>query len=282
MGSFLFKDRKISLGDKTQIMGIINVTPDSFSDSGDNSSLDRSISCALEMVQHGADIIDVGGESTRPGSTPVSAQEELQRVVPFIEGLRSCSSIPISIDTWKSSVAEAALIAGADIINDVSGFHRDLEMKNIAAEFQAGCIAMHMRGTPQTMQSPENLIYTDLIEDICSYFRQTTKMLLDAGVRRGSIMFDPGVGFSKNTDQNLSLIKHVDRIRALGFPVLLGASRKSFIGNVLSLVDPRDRLWGTAAAICCGINRGANVVRVHDVREMSEVSLLTDHIRMAD
>ncbi len=276
---FYFKDRFFECGEKTYVMAIMNVTPDSFSENGRNFSLRQALESAKKMIAMGVDIIDVGGESTRPGAAEVSDDEEIARVVPFIKELRRFSDIPVSIDTWKGVVAEAALEAGADIVNDVTGFHRDPALKEVAATAKAGCIAMHMRGTPQTMQSSENLQYVDLITDVCSYFGKTTAMLQQAGVDKERIMLDPGIGFSKNTAQNLELIKKLSSFRELGYPVLLGPSRKSFIGNVLGIKEPEKRVWGTASVVACGIMNGADMVRIHDFEEIIQVSAMADALR---
>lgn len=276
---FQFRGRSLPIGTKTYVMGIMNVTPDSFSEQGRNFHLEQSLENARQMIADGVDIIDVGGESTRPGADPVDAAEEISRVVPFIENLRKFSDIPVSIDTWKSEVARAALEAGADIINDVTGFLRDPQLKNVAAEFNAGCIAMHMRGTPETMQNLENLIYNDLISDISDAFEKIIEMLKKAGISENQIMLDPGIGFSKTVEQNLELIKNQQKFRDLGYPVLLGASRKSFIGKILDRPNAQERVWGTAASVACGIVYGADVVRIHDVKEMVDVCRISDALR---
>lgn len=276
---FCFKDRSFELGKKTYVMAIMNVTPDSFSENGVNFALNRAVENAKQMIAAGVDVIDVGGESTRPGAPEVGVEEEISRVVPFIKALRGFSDIPVSIDTWKSEVAEAAIEAGADIINDVTGFHRDKKLKDVAAKYGVGCIAMHMRGTPKTMQNPENLQYVNLVADICDYFKNTVDMLKSAGVDSSKIMLDPGVGFSKNCDQNLELVKELSKFRELGYPVFLGPSRKSFIGQVLDIKEPEKRVWGTAAVIAVGIRNGADMVRIHDFEEMIQVAGMADSLR---
>jgi dihydropteroate synthase len=276
---FCFKDRSIVCQGKTAVMGIINVTPDSFSENGTNFSLDKAVEEAKRMVLSGVDIIDVGGESTRPGAMAVSVEEEIRRVVPFIVELRKFSDIPISIDTWKSQVAEQAVLAGADIVNDVTGFYRDPELRNVAAKHQVGCIAMHMKGTPRNMQDLENLQYGSIIKEISLYFKESVKLLLDTGVGQENIMLDPGIGFSKSCEQNLELIRSLADFRQLGFPILLGTSRKSFIGEVLGEQIPEKRIWGTAATVVAGIINGADVVRVHDYREMIQVAKVADLFR---
>jgi len=224
-------------------------------------------------------VIDVGGESTRPGAAEIGIEEEISRVVPFIKALREFSDIPVSIDTWKSEVAVAAIEAGADIINDVTGFHRDEKLKDVAAKYGVGCIAMHMRGTPKTMQNLENLQYVNLVADICDYFKNTVEMLKSAGVDESKIMLDPGIGFSKSCEQNLQLVKELKSFKSLGFPVFLGPSRKSFIGQVLDIKEPENRVWGTVAVIAIGISNGADMIRIHDFEEMVQVAKMSDSLK---
>ena len=278
MRNYTFKTahRTLEINNKTLIMAVLNVTPDSFSDGGNYDSTDNAVQKALEMVDQGADIIDIGGESTRPGAQPVSLEEELKRTVPVIKALRKKSDILISIDTTKSEVARQAIKAGADIINDISAFKIDPKMTDVAAETGAGAMLMHMRGTPQTMQ--DNLKYKDLVGEIKTYFKDIIANLAKAGIQKESLMIDPGIGFSKNVEQNLQLINRLDEFLDFKVPILLGTSRKSFIGKVLNLENPSDRIWGTAASISIGIAKGASVVRVHDIKEMKQVSELTDSI----
>ena len=273
---FQAKDRVVKLRNRVLVMGILNVTPDSFSEQGLNFSPEVAVKNGLKMIHNGADIIDIGGESTRPGADPVTVQEEISRITPVLRELRKRSDTIISIDTYKADVARTALEYGADIINDISGFHREDTMKNVAKEFNAGCIVMHMRGTPETMQ--DDIIYDDIIGDLIDYFRRTITMLLDAGIKKEFICLDPGIGFSKTTEQNLYLINNLSIFSRLGHPLLIGPSRKSFIGNVLNIDRPKDRLWGTAAAVCCAIYRGANIIRVHDIEEMHQVCEMTNAI----
>lgn len=268
--------KTIELGKETLIMGVLNCTPDSFSDGGSYENVDSMVKRALEMIEQGAGLIDIGGESTRPGSEPVDEAEELKRVVPVIQKLREQSEILISIDTTKAAVAQAAIEAGADIINDISGFKIDPKMKQVAINTQAGCMLMHMRGTPQTMQ--QFLDYEDIVQDIISYFEEIIRDLVSSGIDRKCLMIDPGIGFSKNVEQNLTLIRQLADFEKLKLPILLGTSRKSFIGHVLEKTDPTDRVWGTAASIAIGIANGAHVVRVHDIKEMSDVTRLSDAI----
>jgi len=278
---FIRKDRDLhtfgpaqyDLSRRTHIMGILNVTPDSFSDGGLYTTIDRAVSHGLKMVEEGADFIDVGGESTRPGADPLSLEEEIQRVIPVIRQLAEKTSAPISIDTYKSSVAERALDAGAVIVNDISGLHFDLRLPDVVARYRASIILMHIKGTPKTMQ--ENPQYENVIEEICSY--------LDAGIARArsagieQIIIDPGIGFGKRLEHNLEIIRKLRELHRLGYPVLVGPSRKSFIGTLLGL-PASERLEGTAAAVAISIMHGANIVRVHDVKEMKRVATVTDAI----
>jgi len=276
---FCFKNRSFNEISHTVVMAIMNVTPDSFSENGLNFSLEKALKEAERMISLGVGVIDVGGESTRPGASEVSIEDEIERVVPFITELRKFSDIPVSIDTWKSDVAEAAILAGADIINDVTGFRRDSKLKGIATKYKVGCIAMHMRGTPQTMQDPRNLHYDCMIQEIVSYFKETIALLENAGVAQENIMLDPGVGFSKTKDQNIELIRSLSVFKELGFPILLGTSRKSFIGEVLNIAEPSRRVWGTAATMTAGIMNGADMIRVHDYEEMIQVAKMSDLFR---
>ena len=278
MRNYTFKTahRSIEINNKTLIMAVLNVTPDSFSDGGSYSSVDIAVEKALEMIKLGADIIDIGGESTRPGAEAVSLEEELKRTVPVIKALREKSDVLISIDTTKAAVAQQAIDAGADIINDISAFKIDPAMKDVALKTGAGAMLMHMRGTPQTMQN--DLHYDDLIGEIKNYFSDIIGDLEEAGIKKQKLMIDPGIGFSKNVEQNLQLVKHLDQFLDFDVPILLGTSRKSFIGKVLNLSDPAERIWGTAASISIGICKGAAVVRVHDIDEMKQVATLTDAI----
>ena len=273
---FRYRNRSINLTDHTLLMGILNVTPDSFSEQGLNFCPQTAVKNALKMVRDGADIIDVGGESTRPGADPVTAQEEIGRILPVVRELRKASGVPLSIDTYKAEVAAVALENGADIINDISGFHREPAMKDVAKKYQAGCVVMHMRGTPKTMQM--NVVYDDIVTELVDYFTQTIATLSESGIGKEYICLDPGIGFSKTVDQNLFLIKNLPVFSQLGRPLLVGPSRKSFIGNVLNIENPSERRWGTAASVSCAIYGGAKIIRVHDVKEMRDVCDMTDAI----
>jgi dihydropteroate synthase len=259
-------------------MGILNVTPDSFSDGG--AYLDRSaaVDRALAMVEEGADIIDVGGESTRPGAEDVPADLELERVIPVVEAVAGASRVPISIDTTKATVAKAALEAGAVIVNDISALRFDPALPGVVESSGAGVVLMHMQGRPRTMQS--NPTYGNVVADVAAELGSWADQAQRAGIAREHIVVDPGIGFGKTRKHNLLLLKHFDRLRELGFPVLVGASRKSFIGTTLE-VPVDQRLEGTAAVTAWVVAQGAAIVRVHDVREMVRVVRMVEAIRDA-
>ena len=268
--------REIRLGGRTLIMGILNVTPDSFSDGGRFASPDKAMEEGVRMVEEGADILDVGGESTRPGSDPVSTDEELRRVIPVIGELAKKVDVPISVDTTKAAVAREAVNCGAEIINDVSAMRFDADMPQVAATTGAGLILMHMRGMPKNMQGG-SLIYQSLFDDISDFLRERLQRAQSCGVERERTILDPGIGFGKTAEDNMRLLKHLSRFRALGRPILTGVSRKAFIGKVMDC-GPGERLEGTAAAVAVAIMNGSSVVRVHDVRIMKKVAVMTDAI----
>lgn len=274
---FDFCGERWMIGDAPIIMGVVNVTPDSFSDGGLYADPETAIERAVDLAEQGADIIDIGGESTRPGSGSVPAREQKRRTIPVIEGLSGRLDVPISIDTVLAAVASEAIRSGATIINDVSGFHRDPEMVELAARTGAGVVLMHMRGTPDTMQ--EMTTYTDLVNDICDYFRETVAMAGGRGVAPEQLILDPGVGFAKDAEQCMKLIAETAQFRMLGRPILVGPSRKSFIGKILPGTRPDEREWGTAAAVACSVMNGADIVRVHDVKEMAQVAKVAAAIR---
>ena len=259
-------------------MGILNVTPDSFSDGGEYYNLDKAIEYSLELVNQGVDIIDVGGESTRPGADTISIDNELERVIPVIKGIRSTSSIPISIDTYKSDVAKEALDSGANIVNDISGLNFDSKMIDIVKNYNVPIIIMHIKGTPKNMQL--NPTYDNIVDEIINYFNTQINLCLDYGIAKSHIILDPGIGFGKQLNDNFILIRELNTFANLGYPILIGPSRKSFIGLTLDLpVD--ERLEGTAAAITASIINGARIVRVHDVLQMKRVQIIADKIRGA-
>lgn len=268
---------RLDLRRRTHIMGILNVTPDSFSDGGLYIDKEKAFKRALEIESEGADIIDIGGESTRPGSLPLSPEEEIGRVIPLIERLRGRLRIPISIDTYKTSVAREAIKAGASIINDISGLRHDPEMARVAAEHQVPVVIMHIKGTPRDMQV--NPVYQDLIGEITDFLRRGISIALEEGVRRDRIIIDPGIGFGKTIEHNLEIIRRLNEFRTLGMPLLFGPSRKSFIGRILDLPEG-ERLEGTAAAVAVGIMNGADIIRVHDVKPMVRVARIADAIKL--
>ena len=262
---------------KTYIMGILNVTPDSFSDGGRYFNHSSAIKKALQMVDDGADIIDIGGESTRPGSDPVPSEEELRRTIPVIEMLSKEINIPISIDTYKSDIARRALEAGASMVNDISGLRFDPEMAGTVAEYKVPVVLMHIKGTPKNMQ--QNPGYNALIPEILEYLREGITIAGEAGIPEDVIIIDPGIGFAKTFEHNLEIINNLNKFKSLGKPVLIGPSRKAFIGKILGNVTTEERLEGTAAAVAISIMNGANIVRVHDVKEMARVAKVADAIK---
>jgi dihydropteroate synthase len=268
-----FKNCSFDFSKRTFLMGILNVTPDSFSDGGKFNSTEDAVNYAIKMVYEGADIIDVGGESTRPGSTQISVDEELKRVLPVIEQLVKQTNVLISIDTYKSDVAELALNAGAQIVNDISGLHFDPKMASVVAKLNGSLVVMHIKGTPRTMQA--NPEYNNLITEVKSYLEKSVNLAVSGGVKQ--IIVDPGIGFGKTVEHNLEIIKQLHVFSDLGYPIMTGPSRKSFIGKILN-VDVDDRLEGTAAAVAACVMNGASIVRVHDVRAMKRVVGLIDAI----
>jgi len=260
----------------TLIMGILNVTPDSFSDGGMYYDATQAIEFALQMEEEGADIIDVGGESTRPGAKTVELQKECDRILPVIEGIRTKSDILISIDTYKSEVARQSIATGAGMVNDISGMTFDPNMVDVIKDSGLPVVIMHIKGTPKNMQ--KNPYYEDLMQELTEYFEERKKFARAKGILDQQIILDPGIGFGKRPQDNFQLLRELKKIVDMGFPVLIGPSKKSFIGLTLDLpVD--QRLEGTAAAVTTGILKGARIVRVHDVKEMKRVALITDSIR---
>lgn len=247
------------------IMGVVNVTPDSFFDGGRYLNKDDAINRGLKLVEEGADIIDIGGESTRPGAIPVSEDEELKRVIPVIEELAKRTDVPISIDTYKSVVARNAIDAGAQIVNDISGLKFDEKMAQVVAEKAVPVVIMHIKGTPRDMQNEP--YYEDVIQEILEYFNDRIHFAVKMGISENKIIIDPGIGFGKRLEDNLRIIKNLGSFRIFGKPIMIGVSRKSFIGNILSL-PPEDRLEGTISATICALFAGAKIVRVHDVKEI--------------
>jgi dihydropteroate synthase len=268
--------REIHLGNKTLIMGILNITPDSFSDGGLFYSCEKAIEHGLQMAAEGADIIDIGGESTRPGAKSVQANVELKRVLPIIDGLVRKTKIPISIDTKKAQVARQAINTGAEIINDISALNSDKEMAKTVKETRAALILMHMRGKPKNMQKG-NLIYADLMGEIIEYLKKSSEKAVKTGVKKDALVIDPGIGFGKTPEDNYRIIRNLSELKELGIPVMVGTSRKSFIGKITG-GEPRERLEGNAATVTAAIINGCNIVRVHDVAAMKKVVSVADAI----
>jgi dihydropteroate synthase len=279
--------RALTLGKRTLIMGVLNITPDSFSDGGKFLAADRAVAHALSLQKAGADILDVGAESTRPGSTGVSVVEELRRLLPVLQALRGKLKIPISIDTRKARVAETAVGAGAEIINDVSGLKHDPRLAEVAALRGVPLILMHMRGEPRTMQ--ETPFARNVIKDVTQGLQSSIRQARKTGVAKSQIIIDPGIGFGKSFQQNYELVQRLPELAKLGYPLLIGTSRKGFLGRTLALakgstagrtkpVPAEERIWATAATVTASILGGAHIIRVHDVTEMAQIARATDCI----
>ncbi|OIO38221.1 MAG: dihydropteroate synthase [Candidatus Omnitrophica bacterium CG1_02_49_10] len=266
---------ELELGERTFIMGIVNVTPDSFSDGGVYLDADKAAERVLNIQEAGADIVDIGGESTRPGSMGVTAEEEILRLEPVMKMLRGKMRVPVSVDTSKSEVAEMALRLGAAIINDVTALRGDGRMADVVRRHDACVVLMHMNGEPRTMQIAP--AYEDVVEDVIKFFRERIDFAVDAGIKRDKIVIDPGIGFGKTLEDNLKIIKRLRDFEALSCPLLIGTSRKSFIGNILDK-EPEGRLYGTVASCVRAVREGAHILRVHDVREVKEAVLVEDRI----
>jgi len=275
-GHLLTRRGNLDFARRTLFMGIINVTPDSFFDGGRRHDSAKAIADGIEMAAAGADILDVGGESTRPGAQPVSQDEELARVLPVVRGLRREVSVPISIDTYKSAIARAALDAGADIVNDISALRFDPAMASLVAAEKVPVVLMHMQGTPQTMQREPQ--YHDVVREVRDFLAAQLYEAMDAGIAQEMIVIDPGIGFGKTVEHNLQLLRALPVLAALGQPVLVGVSRKAFIGKILN-AEPADRLEGSLAAAVAAVLAGANIVRVHDVVETCKAVRMADAIR---
>lgn len=276
------RDKALELGVRTLVMGVLNITPDSFSDGGrfmgqgGKPDVDRVVEDALRMVDEGADIIDVGGESTRPGSVRVPEKDEIGRVVPVIAAIRKECSVPVSVDTFKAATAKAAMEAGADIINDISGMTADPDMAGVAARTGAAVVLMHMKGTPESMQADPR--YGDLVGEIREFLSHAARRAEDAGVAHDRILLDVGIGFGKTLEHNLELINRHAEFVGLGYPTVLGVSRKAFIGKLTGGAGPSERLEGTIAASVLGIAGGADIIRVHDVSAAKRAALVADAI----
>jgi len=270
------RDQSFVWGKQTYLMGVLNITPDSFSDGGDYNELDSALERAREFVTAGAHILDVGGQSTRPGATPIAPETELERVLPIIQAIRQELNIPISVDTTRSAIAQQAIAAGADLVNDISGGRFDREMLSTVSELEVPIVLMHIRGTPETMQQLTN--YENLVGEIYEVLQQRIRTAQKQGIARSRIMIDPGIGFGKTPEQNLELLRRLGELTALDVPMLVGTSRKRFIGTIINQSDPKQRVWGTAATCCSAIAQGADLLRVHDVAEMRDVCQVADAI----
>lgn len=272
--SLVIRSRCFHWGQRTYIMGILNVTPDSFSDGSEFNTVAAALTQAKALMAAGADIIDVGGQSTRPGAQEITLAEERNRVLPVLHALRKEISLPISVDTTRALVAEAAVKAGADLVNDISGGTFDQEMLPTVARLSVPIVLMHIRGNPQTMLQLTD--YEDLMGEISTFLIKQVAKATAVGIDREKIIIDPGIGFAKNYEQNLKLLRRLDELRQLNCPILVGPSRKSFIGRIINQPDPKARIWGTAAVCCAAISRGVDILRVHDVQEMRDVCLVAD------
>lgn len=261
--------------DRTLVMGVLNVTPDSFSDGGRYLEPDAAVKHALEMVEEGADVIDIGAESSRPGAEPVPEEEELRRLIPVVREVCRRVTVSVSVDTTKAAVARQALDAGAVIVNDVSALQADPAMASVVAKAGAGLVLMHRQGTPKTMQQAPR--YGDVVADVREFLRERMQAAGRAGIAADHILLDPGIGFGKNLSHNLALLSRLDELHPLGRPILVGVSRKSFIGEIIGR-RTGDRLMGTAAAVAVAVLRGAGMVRVHDVKVMKDVVRMVDAI----
>lgn len=270
-------DYELDFSRKTHVMGILNVTPDSFSDGGLHFDTAAAVEQGLRMVSDGADILDIGGESTRPWSEPVSVEEELRRTIPVIEALAKKVAVPVSIDTYKAEVAQQALAAGASIVNDISGLRFDHEMPKVIAQHKVPVVIMHIKGRPREMQ--QNPTYDSLIPEIMDYFRISIRLAKKFGIPDERMILDPGIGFGKTFDHNLEILNNLEQFTLLEKPLLVGASRKAFLGKILGDAPASDRLEGTAAAVAVSIMKGAHIIRVHDVKEMARVARVVDAIR---
>lgn len=267
------RGRTLTLGVRTHVMGILNVTPDSFSDGGCYLDVQRAVVHVKSMVAEGATLIDIGGESSRPGASPVSIDEELGRVIPVIRAIVDLVDVLISVDTYKAVVARQALAAGAHLVNDITALRGDPTMASVVAEMEAGLILMHMKGTPRTMQKAPR--YDDVVGEVCDSLQESIQTAEAEGVAAERIIIDPGIGFGKTTEHNIELLKRLTEFRSLNKPLLIGTSRKSFIGNVLGL-PVTERVEGTSATVCWAILHGADIVRVHDVKANVRAAQMTD------
>ncbi|MDD4202747.1 MAG: dihydropteroate synthase [Candidatus Omnitrophica bacterium] len=263
--------------DRTYIMGILNVTPDSFYDGGKFFDIEHAVKHAYEMIEQGADIVDIGGNSTRPGSVQVSPEEEFKRIEPVLKKLRKKKHVQLSVDTFYPEVAQKVIDLGVDIINDVTGLRENNGLAKIVAKNNTQIIIMHSKGEPKNMQ--EKPFYSDVINDVTCSLKRSIDIAKNAGIRDENIIIDPGIGFGKTIDHNIMIIKYLESFKKLMYPILLGVSRKSFIGKVIDKEDPKDRYRGSIAANVIGILNGANIIRVHDVEDMKEIALFCDRVK---
>ena len=273
------RDHRFEWGSRTYLMGVLNVTPDSFSDGGQFNTVETALAQAKKLVEADMDILDIGGQSTRPGSQPTTLDEECDRTLPIIRAIRSANhdwlrNIPISIDTTRAEVARQALQAGADIVNDISGGTYEPDILNVAAKANAPIMLMHLRGTPETMQQMTD--YDDLMGEIVTFLAQQADKAVEAGVDPSKIVIDPGIGFAKTVAQNLTILRELKALQKMGCPILVGTSRKSFIGKLLNQPEAQKRVWGTAATVDCAIAHGADIIRIHDGPEMRDVCRMAD------
>jgi dihydropteroate synthase len=269
------RDKQLELGSRTRVMGVVNITPDSFFDGGRFFERSKAVERCLQLVESGADIVDLGGESSRPGAEPVAVQEELDRVLPVLQEVRKQVPVLISVDTYKSTVAREALKEGADIVNDISAFRLDPEMPQVVKEWDAGVVLMHMRGTPQVMQEiPPS---QDILEEVQTDLQAAVSKASEEGIPQESIVIDPGIGFGKTVGDNCRILNQLSFLETFDLPVLVGTSRKSFLGTLLD-IPAQERIWGSAATVAVAIMRGAHIVRLHDVEEMSQVARISDAI----
>lgn len=275
--NFLFKcrDYTLDLSKRTNIMGILNITPDSFSDGGEFFKPGLAVKHALNMVEDGADIIDIGGESTRPYAVPITVKEELKRILPVLRKLIKRVNVPISVDTYKYEIVKVVLEEGASIINDISGLHFDKRIAKLVSKYKAGIVIMHIKGVPRNMQEAPH--YKNVIREIIDYIKEGIKNAVSSKIEKSSIMIDPGIGFGKTLEHNLTIFRRLSELKKIGFPILIGPSRKSFIGKILNL-PVTERLEGTLGAVAVSILNGANVVRVHDVKEVYRVTKIVNAI----
>ncbi|HUN63503.1 MAG TPA: dihydropteroate synthase [Candidatus Sulfotelmatobacter sp.] len=272
--------RTLTLGERTLVMGVLNITPDSFSDGGRFFTAKKAVQAALQIEEAGADLLDIGAESTRPGSGGISAAEELARLLPVLQELRGRLKIPISLDTQKSAVAELAIGAGVEMLNDISGLRNDRRLAEVAARHKVPIVLMHMRGTPRTMQKQP--FAKNVLQDVAKGLRRSVALARRAGVHDWQIILDPGIGFGKSYSQNYELLAHLRQLGKLGYPLLVGTSRKGFLGATLArdgkALPTDERIWGTAASVAASILNGAHIVRVHDVEEMAQVARVADAV----